>query len=179
MSLFRSLQSSPAIITIFHNAKVPALARIYASLEKSYYQLNEDKNKFEIDLMAKQMPTYDQFRQIYSNCVHGDRCQGVLKSVFPLLNDKFSHNDDSTVTFKSLGIRHNGGFKIFSENEYNHIHEAFEEFVSKENPEIDPNELFKAPLLIDWDQNLIANDEEGLEMILQKYKPSEDLVVNA
>lgn len=120
------------------------------------------------------MPTYDQFTTIYANCISGDRCRGVLKLVFPLLNDKYSHDENNRTTFKLLGIRHQSGFKIFSENEYNHIHEAFDELVQQKEPEIDPSELFRAPLLIDWDQNIIANDEEGLELILAKYKPEQD-----
>lgn len=170
MSLFRSLQNSPATISIFHNARVPTLARVYAALEKAYYQFNDDKNLFQIDLNAKQMPTYDQFKTIYSNCVLGDRCNTVLKECFPLLNDKFTQSEHSSVTVKSLGIRHDRGFKIFSQNEYDHIHEAFDKYIKEENPEIDPKELFQAPLLIDWDQNLIANDMEGLQLILKKYK---------
>uniref|UniRef100_A0A0L0NYH1 Uncharacterized protein n=1 Tax=Candidozyma auris TaxID=498019 RepID=A0A0L0NYH1_CANAR len=170
MSLFRSLQNSPATISIFHNARVPALARLFAFLEKAYYQLNDDKNLFQLDMNAKQMPTYDQFKSIYTNCVRGDRCKTVLKECFPLLNDKFIKSDQGLVTVKSLGISHDRGFKIFSQNEYDHIHETFDNLINQENPEIDPNELFQPPLLIDWDQNLIANDMDGLELILAKYK---------
>ncbi|QEL62328.1 hypothetical protein CJJ09_004504 [Candidozyma auris] len=157
MSLFRSLQNSPATISIFHNARVPASARLFAFLEKAYYQLNDDKNLFQLDMNAKQMPTYDQFKSIYTNCVRGDRCKTVLKECFPLLNDKFIKSDQGS------------GSRSF-QNEYDHIHEAFDNLINQENPEIDPNELFQPPLLIDWDQNLIANDMDGLELILAKYK---------
>ncbi|PSK37701.1 hypothetical protein C7M61_003409 [Candidozyma pseudohaemuli] len=170
MSLFRSLQNTPATISIFHNARVPSLASLFAHLERAYYQLNDDKNLFQLDMNAKKMPTYDQFKTIYSNCVRGDRCQTVLKECFPLLNDKFTQSEHSSVTVKSLGIRNDRGFKIFSQNEYTHIHEAFEKLIDEQNPEIDPNELFQAPLLIDWDQNIIANDMDGLKLILKKYK---------
>lgn len=87
-----------------------------------------------------------------------------------MLNDKFTQSEHSSVTVKSLGIRNDRGFKIFSQNEYTHIHEAFEKLINEEHPEIDPNELFQAPLLIDWDQNIIANDMDGLKLILKKYK---------
>lgn len=170
MSLFKTLQNSPATISIFHNARVPALAKLFPHLEKAYYQLNDKKDLFQLDMNAKKMPTYDQFKTIYSNCVRGDRCQTVLKQCFPLLNDKFTLSEHSSVTVKSLGIRHDRGFKIFSQNEYDHIHEAFNKYINEENPEIDPNELFLPPLLIDWDQNLIASDMDGLKLILKKYK---------
>lgn len=174
MSFFRLLQNSPSTISIFHNARVPASARIYASLEKAYFTLNEDKNQFQIDTMAKQMPTYDQFRTIYSQCVHSDESKNVLKTVYPFLDDKVTRSKDSCVTFKALGMNTNRGFRVFSENEYNNIHEAFTELVAEKDPEIDPAQIFRAPLLVDWDQNMIACDEEGLQQMLAKYRPAED-----
>lgn len=173
MSLFRSLQNSPATISIFHNAKVPASARIYANLEKAYYKLNEDKNQFQIDLNAKQMPTYDQFKDVYSQAVHGEEAKHVLQDCYPLLSDRKSADHNNTTTFKSLGVNTDRGFKVFSQNEYEKIHEAFTQLVNEAEPDIDPSGLFKAPLIIDWDQNLIASDEEGLDAILAKYKKGE------
>lgn len=169
MSLFRSLQNSPATISIFHNAKIPTSARVYASLEKAYYRLNENKNQFQIDLNAKQMPTYDQFKDIYSQAVHGDEAKHVLQSCFPLLSDRKSGDNNNVTTFKSVGVSTDRGFKVFSQNEYEKIHEAFTQLIGETDPEIDPAELFKAPLVIDWDQNLIASDEDGLAAILAKY----------
>lgn len=132
--------------------------------------MNEDKSLFQIDLMAKAMPTFEQFKTIYSNCVHGTDCKEVLKTVYPLLSDKLTKSKDLTVTFKALGVNNDRGFKVFSENEYLKIHEAFAELVDKHDPEIDPSLIFKAPLIVDWDQNLIACDEDGLENILAKYR---------
>ena len=170
MSFFRSLQNTPATISIFHNAHVPTLARVYASLERAYYKLNDDKNLFQIDLMAKAMPTYDQFKMIHSQCVHSEESKNALKTVFPLLNDKLTKSDDACVTFKALGVNNERGFRVFSQNEYEKIHEAYTELVNQKEPEIDPSLVFRAPLLVDWDQNLIASDEEGLDHILQKYR---------
>lgn len=164
------MQSTPATISIFHWAKVPTSARVYASLEKAYFKLNDDKNLFQIDLMAKQMPTYDQFKTIYSQCVHGDVCKDVLKTVFPLLNDKLSNSSENRVTFKALGMDHERGFRVFSQNEYEKLHKAYTDLVGQNEPDIDPTLLFKAPLLIDWDQNMIACDEDGLEAMLEKYR---------
>lgn len=170
MSLFRSLQNSPATISIFHNAKVPTSAKVYATLEKAYFRLNENKNQFQIDLNAKQMPTYEQFKDIYSHAVHGEAAKKVLQSCYPLLSDKKTQLDKNHTTFKSLGVATDRGFKVFSQHEYEKIHEAFTTVVNQEDPEIDPSKLFEAPLIVDWDQNLIANDEEGLEAVLAKYK---------
>lgn len=169
MSLFRTLQNSPATISIFHNARVPASARVYASLEKAYFRLNEDKNQFLIDLCVKQMPTYDQFKMIYSNCIYLGECEDILKKVYPLLGDKLTVENKKPVTIKSLGVNTDRGFKVFSLNEYERISEAFRELVDAAEPEIDPSHLFCAPLVVDWDQNLIACDEDGLAAILAKY----------
>lgn len=171
MSLFKTLQNSPATISIFHNAKVPTSARVYANLEKAYYKLNENKNQFQIDLNAKQMPTYDQFKDIYLQFVHGEDSKTVLQSCYPLLSDKKTkESDQKYTTIKSLGVKTDRGFKVFSQHEYENIHEAFLSLVNEAEPEIDPSQLFRAPLLVDWDQKLIACDEEGLQAILAKYK---------
>ncbi|OBA21079.1 DUF1687-domain-containing protein [Metschnikowia bicuspidata var. bicuspidata NRRL YB-4993] len=170
MSFFRSLQNTPATISIFHNAHVPTLARVYANLERAYFKLNEDKNLFQIDLMAKAMPTYQQFKDIHSHCVHSEESKQVLKTVFPLLNDKLTKSKDACVTFKALGMHNERGFRVFSQNEYDKIHEAYTELVAQKEPDFDPSLVFRAPLLVDWDQNLIACDEEGLDVILAKYR---------
>ncbi|SGZ49074.1 CIC11C00000003095 [Sungouiella intermedia] len=175
MSLFRSLQNSPATISIFHYAKQPASAKVYATLEKAYFRYNENKNQFQIDLNAKKMPTYDQFKDIYSHAVHGEAAKTVIQTCFPLLSDKKTSSlAEHFTTFKSLGVKTDRGFKIFSENEYVAIQEAFSQLVNESEPEIDPTELFRAPLVVDWDQNLIACDEDGLETILAKYKAAAD-----
>lgn len=171
MSLFRSLQNSPATISIFHYAQQPVSARVYAHLEKAYFRYNDDKNQFQIDLNAKEMPTYDQFKDIYSHAVKGDEAKRVIQTCFPLLSDKKSSSlPQNSTTFKSLGVHDHSGFKIFSQNEYEAIHEAFVQLVNESEPDIDPSELFRAPLVVDWDQNLIACDEDGLDHILAKYK---------
>lgn len=171
MSLFRSLQNSPAIISIFHSSKLPESVALYGSLEKAFYNLNGDKNQFQIDLVTKQMPTYDQFRDINSRCVNTEAAKQVLQRCYPLLQDKLTMAKDAVVTMKSAGIRNDRGVRVFSPSEYEKIHEVFDELVNEKEPEFDPAHLFRAPLVVDWDQNLIACDEEGLQAILAKYSP--------
>ncbi|GEQ68269.1 hypothetical protein JCM33374_g1936 [Metschnikowia sp. JCM 33374] len=173
MSFFRSLQNTPATVSIFHNARVPTSAHVYANLERAYYKLNDDKNQFQIDLVAKEMPTYSQFKMIYSQCVHSEQSKNALKAAFPLLNDKLTMSKDARITFKALGMNNERGLRVFSENEYEKIHEAYTELVNQKEPDFDPSLVFRAPLLVDWDQNLIACNEEGLDLILQKYRPEE------
>lgn len=169
MSLFRSLQNSPATISIFHSSKLPESVALYGSLERAFYNLNEDKNQFQIDLVTKQMPTYDQFKDINSRCVSSEAAKHVLLRCYPLLADKMTQQKDTLVTMKSAGIRDDRGIRVFSPSEYEKIHEVFDELVNDKEPEFDPAHLFRAPLVVDWDQNLIACDEEGLQAILAKY----------
>lgn len=179
MSLFRTLQNSPAIISVFHNGENASSARVYSVLEKAYNRLNNEKNQFQIDLVTKQMPTYDQYKDIYTNCGNNANTKRVLETVFPLLKDTLQATAGKFVTTKSIGTSTSGGLKVFSPNEYEHIHSAFLELVSQSKPDVLPSKLFTAPLVVDWDQNLIAADEEGLEAILAKYEdqPAADLSV--
>lgn len=180
MSLFRSLQYSPATISIFHNAKIPASAGLYKILDKSYFKLNDDKNQFQVDLMSNQMPTYDQFNTIYNNCTHDQSSKIILKNCFPFMTDKRTRDKTNSVTVtspvgllaESQGANGNGtgSLKSFTEGEYNLIYEAFNSLINDPNPDVNPADLFMAPLVIDWDQNLIANDEQTLSQILDKYK---------
>ncbi|RKP30917.1 DUF1687-domain-containing protein [Metschnikowia bicuspidata] len=179
MSLFRTLQNSPATISIFHNARVPALAKMFAQLEKAYYRSNDGKDLFQLDVAVKQMPTYDQFKLIYSKCIHSDAYKQTLKQVYPLLNDRVLVQDHKSVLFKSSGMHTDRGFKVFSHNEYERIREAFSELVNSSEPETDPSQLFRAPLIVDWDQNLIACDEDGLAAILIKYELSDNALSTA
>lgn len=61
------------------------------------------------------------------------------------------------------------GINIFSEGEYAMIYDSFNNLVESKEPDVNPSEIFQAPLIIDWDQCLIAADREGLTNILQKY----------
>lgn len=177
MSLFRTLQHSPATISIFHNAKVPASASLYKILDKSYWKLNEEKSQFQVDLMANQMPTYDQFNLIYHQCLHNQTHKDILRDCFPFMRDqRLSTNKNSSITVTSpIGLLANakggsGNLKVFLEGEYSMIYEAFNSLVNDPTPDVNPANLFLAPLVVDWDQNLIANNEESLSVILNKYK---------
>lgn len=169
MSLFRSLQSSPATISIFHSSKLPESVALYGSLEKAFYSLNEDANQFQIDLVTKQMPTYDQFKDINSRCVGTEAAKLVLLRCYPLLSDKMTKSNNKLVTMKGAGVPDHRGVKVFSASEYEKIHQVFDELVHENEPEFDPAHLFRAPLVVDWDQNMIACDEAGLQEILAKY----------
>ncbi|KAK7678805.1 hypothetical protein QCA50_018241 [Cerrena zonata] len=91
-------------------------------------------------------------------------------------DQRLSTNKNSSITVTSpIGLLANakggsGNLKVFLEGEYSMIYEAFNSLVNDPTPDVNPANLFLAPLVVDWDQNLIANNEESLSVILNKYK---------
>ncbi|ODV80600.1 DUF1687-domain-containing protein [Suhomyces tanzawaensis NRRL Y-17324] len=165
MSLFRTLQNSPATISIFHNNKVPLSTKLYQILERAEAQLDE---KFRIDLMANKIPTFDQYQAI-ANSLHSRAGRTALNDCYPFLHDQRNlHSANQTVTFKGVEPT-----KIFNEHEYSIISEIFQNAVEgKEDgtEDADPVHIFEPPLVVDWDQNLIARDESLLQTLLAKYQ---------
>lgn len=160
MSLFRTLQSSPATITIFHNSKTPMSSMLYKTLELTVSKLNSSPKKddqFIIDVMKDKMPTFDQFKSIVQ--MNGIKPE-IIKKIYPLLSDRTDMNKRVTVKGKP---------SLFNEGEYALIYDAFNELISHPDKEVDPSHIFHAPLVIDWDQNLAAVDPSGVKEILNKY----------
>ncbi|KAI5949431.1 hypothetical protein KGF54_005666 [Candida jiufengensis] len=173
MSLFRTLQSSPATITLFHNSKLPLSNKIYDILNKTYETLPEKpKYDFQIDLMKNKMPTYDQYQIFINKFLKSEQSKSILHNCFPFLNDRQSTNlydsNGKTTTIKGIDWSN----KIFTKHEYELIYETFNKLINDENNksiDTNPADIFKAPLVVDWDQDLLANDEETLKTILSKY----------
>ncbi|CAH2355009.1 hypothetical protein CLIB1423_20S01992 [[Candida] railenensis] len=173
MSLFKTLQNAPATISIFHNKKIPNSTLLYSILDKASAKINADKEKFQVDVMINKMPTYDQFSFIINSCLKDDKSKSFLKNAFPLVSPKQSSGGEKSRITQIPPIQLQGkNWKTFSEGEYAIVYEAFQSLVDdlEAHPEHDPSEIFKAPLLVDWDQSLIAGDESSLEEILAKYK---------
>lgn len=176
MSLFRTLQNSPATISIFHNGRVPLSSTLYNVLEKADAQLNQGKKQFfQIDLMANKMPTYSQYQSFLSNFISDSKSSTILNNCYPFLHDQRAPVEtNKSVTFKGVEPT-----KIFSEGEYQLIFETFNRSIEQQDhpdskvhgQELEqPDHIFKAPLVVDWDQNLIAGDEPSLLKLLQKYR---------
>lgn len=171
MSLFKTLQSSPATITIFHNTKIPLSNKLYDVLNKTYDTLPEKpKYDFQLDVEKNKMPVFSQYQDFVSKFLKSTQDREVLHSRFPfvkkdevtLLNSK-----GNPVTIKGADWAN----KIFSESEYQLIYETFNQLEENANSSISTQsqELFEAPLVVDWDQNKLAGDEESLRKLLAKY----------
>lgn len=175
MSLFRTLQNSPATISIFHNTKIPLSSALYQVLEKADNKINSGKRvHFQVDVMANKMPTFSQYQSLASSFIPDLPSRHILNSCYPFLYDQKIAGDKASVTMKGVEPT-----KIFNEGEYQLIYEVFNNSIeSKDHPHAtiqgleieEPEQIFSAPLIVDWDQNLIAGDEESLAEILKKYQ---------
>lgn len=165
--MFRTVQNSASTITLFHNLRLKLSELLYHLLDKvANDSLLKVADRIYFDIAANQMPTYDQFLTIASNVPTDDTYQqGVLRAAFPLLSDKTG--PCTLDPKKKILVK---GALMFNEGEYKLIHEAFNK--AQENPELpdQASELFNAPLVVDWDKALIANDEEGLKRLLKEYE---------
>lgn len=165
--MFRTLQNQPSVILIFHNQKLKASQALYQVVEKLTSKAPL-ADKVYLDLVTNKMPTYDQFSTIVSNVPTDDSYgQRVLRQAFPLLSDKHSEKGTTHTTIK-------GAPQMFNEGEYNIIRDTFDKIENGAASEVsDPEELFTAPLVVDWDRATIANDEEGLKKMLSLYEKEE------
>ncbi|KAI5958774.1 hypothetical protein CANMA_004191 [Candida margitis] len=172
MSLFRTLQSSPATVTLFHNSKIPLSNELYKILNKTYDSLPEKpKYDFQIDLMQNKMPTYEQYQIFVNKFLKTDQAKNTLHESFPFLNERSTDLLDShgkKVTIKGIDWSN----KVFSQSEYQKIYDTFNKLVENEKDhsvDTNPAQIFKAPLVVDWDQDLLAGDHETLKALLAKY----------
>lgn len=172
MSLFRTLQNQPATISIFHNAKIPLSNKLYNALKLAYNKQLQaySQPKFEINLMKDTIPTYDQYMIFINQCLKDNHSKNSLHNCYPFLSDRRKHFYETlgqSITIKGVDFHD----KIFTPEEYAMIHETFNTIqqLGESQRDVLPSEVFKAPLVVDWDQNLLATDEAGLRKILEKY----------
>ncbi|WEJ97290.1 hypothetical protein PSN45_004840 [Yamadazyma tenuis] len=172
--MFKTLQNSPSTISIFHNAKIPMSNKLYGILSKANYKLNEDKSKIILDLMENTLPTYDQYSLIVNNCLRDNYSKNVVASCFPFIKGSTENKvgQDRVTVNAPIGLQRlsGSGLKVFNEGEYAMIVEAFNGIEQSDSTEVSASAVFAAPLVVDWDQNMIANDEHGISNILNKYK---------
>ena len=89
MSLFRTLQHSPATLTIFHDATIPLSNILYKALSRAHFNLKDNsKHEFQIDLMQNKMPTLDQYQSLVRNCLPDSRSKSILHGCYPFLHDR-------------------------------------------------------------------------------------------
>lgn len=170
--MFRTLQSSPSTITIFHSNKIALLNKLYGILDKAATRINTEEAKIHIDVMANTIPTFDQYDTIAHTCLKDNYSKNALATCFPFLGGKKEYKigqDRTTINSPMILGHSSNGLKLFNEAEYAKIVDVFLQLQDARDSEVDPSEVFLPPLVVDWDQSLIANDEFGVNTILKQY----------
>ncbi|CCH46860.1 hypothetical protein BN7_6462 [Wickerhamomyces ciferrii] len=183
MSMFKTLQNNPGVITFFNNSQSPISKSLLSKLQKSVkpYHVKKDPDgkqgifdkflnghadsesktpraKYNIELVEAGFPTYDQLKIIRSFVKTHPSSKATFTQVFP----KF-------IRESSPSSGGNGGNK-FNANDIEIPDEQDTiELINKDFDELLQNDWFKPPLIIDWDNQLIANNESSLDRILKHY----------
>jgi hypothetical protein len=169
MSMLKTLQSTPGVITLFHSSKQPAMKLlntlvlesnptsppnqegISASKRSLWSYISKGKQesqrleKYQVEDIKDQLPTYDQLKLIRSFVVD-EKTKGqqhIFSKVFPQFV-----KDGTIIIPEELGT-------IELRNE------TFTQLVQEG--------VFNPPLVVDWDLGKIANDERSLQQLLKSY----------
>ncbi|CUM55502.1 uncharacterized protein AC631_03117 [Debaryomyces fabryi] len=114
-------------------------------------------NKFNLELKMNQTPSYQDYYFIHEHCtdIHPDNCTSFEKK-FPFLFELQNITlCNQTATKQNKQKRFINDLQLLLQEDYN-------QFSEQKN-------FFKAPLIIDWSNNLIAGDDKGLDRIMANY----------
>lgn len=114
-------------------------------------------NKFNLELKMDQTPLYQDYYFINEHCtdIHPDNGTSFEKK-FPVLFELQNITlCNQTATKLNKQKRFINDLQLLLQDEYYRL-------ATREN-------FFKAPLIIDWSNNLIAGDDKGLDRIMANY----------
>lgn len=114
-------------------------------------------SKFNLELKHDETPSYLDYYFIHEHCtdIHPDNCISFEK-MFPFLFELQNITlCNQTATRDKKQKRFKNDLLVLHQDEY-------ETLSMEEN-------FFKAPLIIDWANNLIAGDDKGLDRIMANY----------
>lgn len=177
INIFRTFKSTPlSKVTIFHNPSSATSNHLLSKLNK-FSQLpctsnrylgptaratTRELGKFSVDLHEDKMPTYEEYLEIHDLLsVHPDNAIAFEK-IFPLMYD----HQSSTICKKSAFTtkkkqKYLGDLQVFNQQDYKTVEAAF----AAEKLDL----MFNAPLIIDWENSLLAVDDAGLDRIMANY----------
>lgn len=166
--MFRTVQSAPGIITLFNSSK--GSSKLLKTLQLasqptshptqegisekprslwSYVTKGKEEShhepKFVVEELVGLFPTYDQLK-LMKSCALADKGDQfhVFSSVFPKFVDgdsiRLPDEQESDVDFRTQSF----------------------DFLVKDG-------IFKPPLVVDWEQGKLANDEGSLQRLLKAY----------
>lgn len=159
--MFKSLQSIPSTITVFHSTKAPVSSALISLLQKnaltatstpkpkSFFQRltssnsKERPNIFQLDI-TESIPTTEQYDSIKEAVARSVQNKEAFSKLFPKFGSTGGNLPSSTEY--GLKLEHETAGKIF-------------------NP----------PLVVDWDHGLLATDSAGVQEIIDVFqKPAEE-----
>lgn len=173
MTMLRSLSSTPGVITLFHSTRSPAVQLFKTLLLESHptapsnqegiatskarslwsyisqgKQEPELLEKYNVEDIKDQLPTYDQLKLIKSFVTDDVSQMRVFQQVFP---DFVNEHNKITIPeeLETLALRNETFTQLSQEGVYN------------------------PPLIVDWDKGHLANSEKSLQRLLKVYM-SED-----
>jgi len=184
MSMFKTIQNYPGIITIYHNAQSSLSKTLLSKLQQSnkpYHQQKTTKDqsiwdriingnadaenkspqeKYTIEEIKSGFPTYDQLKLIKSFVNTHPSSKDTFIEVFPrFINERAAMDAVAARSIKKINI---SDIKIPEEDETLIL-------IQQGNDYLLQNNWFRPPLIVDWDNSLIANNESTLDRILKHY----------
>ena len=114
-------------------------------------------NKFNLELKMNLIPSYQDYYFIHEHCtdIHPDNCTSFEKK-FPLLFEL------QNITLCNLTAAKHNKQKRFINDLLVLLQDEYNDLAAQKS-------FFKAPLIIDWSNNLIAGDDKGLDRIMANY----------
>lgn len=174
INIFRSATKiTPSIkISFFHNPKLATSGNLLGKLQRfselpattklaGVAGVAGGNKKFLVDVEDSKLPSYSQYLEIYDFLsMHPENALSFEKA-FPMMFDSKSHTlcKRTATSFNKRKIVL-GDLEMFNAEEYEIIERAFYN---------QDNASFNAPLVVDWENSLIATDDKGLDRIMANY----------
>lgn len=177
-SIFRSFKATKPLnrITFYHNpnsaASLYLLEKLnrFSELPSTFNRFGgasqtlppQELGKFSVELKESKIPNYEEYTQVHDFLhMHPENALS-FEQVFPVMFDSEIHTlCKKTATKTNKQQKFLGDLETFSREEYEMIHNAF-----KQQPH---SNIFRAPLVVDWENSLIAVGEKGLDRIMANY----------
>lgn len=178
LGFLRTFKSRPlAQVTVFHNhnslkshqmlSKLNRLAELPCTYDRytgtEPLPSSNEVGKFAVHLKENCLPSYQEYLAMHDFLdIHPENGLAFEK-IYPI----FFQNE--TLCKKSASLtnkkqKYLADLLVFTAEEYENITKEFKRELKSDSPSV-----FNAPLIVDWENSLIAVDEKGLDRIMANY----------
>lgn len=178
INILRSFKSQPLKrISFFHDPHSTASQNLLGKLTRlselprnsaapGQHLLAVPANRFVVDLQDSKIPTYHQYCLIHDSLAMHPENALAFEKVFPIIVDQKTHTlCKKTAMITKKQQKFVGDLELFSELEYKMIEDAF----NKQGQRSLLEGVFNAPLIVDWENSLLATTDQGLHRIMTNY----------